>query len=441
MITYVILKNFMSFDDVLFDFRDGKKVKPIISIYGENGSGKSNFVYCMDFIKKSIMSFEFAGATQYLNQGQFPEQVLSDLLEVTNFKYYIDKCRMIGSSEDTYIEVGFKVNGHTGHYIVKFSDTIKYEHLYYFGGKQNGVLFDIEEKDSSVSYVFNKNVFKTKEASNNVTSLINQYWGKHTLLSIFFDERRKKNEQYIIDSYLEYIYDFIDLFANSKISINLTSNKPVFSVMHENSSLGLPPVLDQGIIAESNEYQLDKAEDLLRILLTQLYSDVVDVYYTRVKNENGIKYELHLLKRIAGDCKDIPFDKESEGTKKIVRISKYLFASMTGNLVIIDEIDNGIHDLLLKGLLSSISDYIDGQLIITTHNTVLMEMLSPKSVYVIDSDYRGNKTIKCLQEFGIKHTNNPRSMYIKGLFGGIPLSEYVDFDEISMELNGDMEES
>ena len=52
MITYVKMKNFMSFKDVLFDFRNGRKgAKKFISIYGENGSGKSNFVTCIDLLR------------------------------------------------------------------------------------------------------------------------------------------------------------------------------------------------------------------------------------------------------------------------------------------------------------------------------------------------------------------------------------------------------
>ena len=44
MIEYVRLKNFMSFKDTMFDFRDGKKIKQMAAIYGENGSGKSTIV-------------------------------------------------------------------------------------------------------------------------------------------------------------------------------------------------------------------------------------------------------------------------------------------------------------------------------------------------------------------------------------------------------------
>lgn len=64
MITYVKMHNFMSFKDVLFDFRNGRKgAKKFISIYGENGSGKSNFVTCIDLLRKSIESFYMIGET------------------------------------------------------------------------------------------------------------------------------------------------------------------------------------------------------------------------------------------------------------------------------------------------------------------------------------------------------------------------------------------
>ena len=53
MFTYIKMKNFMSFKDVMFDFKNGSKgAKKFISIYGENGSGKSNFVTCIDWLRK-----------------------------------------------------------------------------------------------------------------------------------------------------------------------------------------------------------------------------------------------------------------------------------------------------------------------------------------------------------------------------------------------------
>lgn len=59
-------------------------------------------------------------------------------------------------------------------------------------------------------------------------------------------------------------------------------------------------------------------------------------------------------------------------------------------VVAIDEIDNGIHDILLKSLISNLAQNIDGQLIMTTHNTMFLEEYDLKDyVYFIVTDEHG----------------------------------------------------
>ena len=112
-----------------------------------------------------------------------------------------------------------------------------------------------------------------------------------------------------------------------------------------------------------------------------------------------------------------------------------------GVTVVYDEIDNGIHDLLLKNILESIVDHITEQLIITTHNTYMLETINPKSAYVINVDYQRNTDVKSLDQFTrIQGTNNPRIMYLKGLFGGVPMIDTVDYDSILQELTEDESE-
>ena len=110
--------------------------------------------------------------------------------------------------------------------------------------------------------------------------------------------------------------------------------------------------------------------------------------------------------------------------------------------VIIDEIDNGIHDLLMKNIIMSIKDEINGQLIITTHNTLLLEILPKECIYILSTDYEGNKNINTIKEYGIKiqKNHNARDLYFKGLFGGIPTTSYVDFEEIKYVLEDSKEE-
>jgi len=35
----------------------------------------------------------------------------------------------------------------------------------------------------------------------------------------------------------------------------------------------------------------------------------------------------------------------------------------------------------------------------------------------------------------IQKNNNARDLYLKGLFGGIPMTDYIDFEEIRYTLN------
>ncbi len=141
---------------------------------------------------------------------------------------------------------------------------------------------------------------------------------------------------------------------------------------------------------------------------------------------------------ICGKIRTIGFEDESAGTQHVLEIVRSLLGAFCGVTVVYDEIDNGIHDLLLKNILESMKDDITGQLIITTHNTYLLESIDIKSVYLITVDYQGNKEVKCLDQYPrIQGTNNARIMYMKGLFGGVPIVESLDFDMILNELQSD----
>lgn len=435
MFTYLTLRNFMSFGDVTFDFKDGKSVKSFVSVYGENGSGKSNFVNAFDFLYKSLLSFRMAGASEYIRNEEIPKELLNQLLLLSSFSYYLSNARMIDSEEDTYIEVGFQTQVSDGYYCLSFRDRIVYEKLYYFSGKQKGTLFELKYQDGLISEKFHKNLFKTQKAKEDIVNQIEQYWGKNTLLSIFQNEREKKNESYINDNYLSYLYDYSELVLTTNINLKNDDRTTVFSIGRNPNKLVVPVNLNIGTLPLNETHLLDVAERILKDFFTQTYADIKDVYYTRDELDGEIKYKLYIKKMISNRIRDIDFDKESGGTKRILKIINSLFSCLLGDVVIFDEIDDGIHDLLLSNILSSLLPYIDGQLIITTHNTFLMEHLKPKNVYVINSDYMGNKTVNCLNEYRIGANNNIRNLYMKGMFGGIPVEDPLDFDEIVMILN------
>ena len=80
MITYVKLKNFKSFRETIFDFRKGKKsYKKFVAVYGENGSGKSNFVDSLSFLRLSLESFHMVALQQMQKAGSLPDAFLISL--------------------------------------------------------------------------------------------------------------------------------------------------------------------------------------------------------------------------------------------------------------------------------------------------------------------------------------------------------------------------
>ena len=99
---------------------------------------------------------------------------------------------------------------------------------------------------------------------------------------------------------------------------------------------------------------------------------------------------------IGGEIRTIDFKNESAGTQHILEIIYSLLGAFCGVTVVYDEIDDGIHDLLLKNILESMTDDISGQLIITAHNTYLLESIDIKSVYFITTELekQGNKLVK-----------------------------------------------
>lgn len=129
MFTYIKLNNFMSFKDVTFDLRNGSKgAKNFISVYGENGSGKSNFVNSINLLRRSIDSFEMLVNTEKIRElaqeKELPEGLLEMVIGGTNILRLTDDCRMIECDEETSVEYGFQIDGHEGYYILSFGQNL-----------------------------------------------------------------------------------------------------------------------------------------------------------------------------------------------------------------------------------------------------------------------------------------------------------------------------
>lgn len=113
------------------------------------------------------------------------------------------------------------------------------------------------------------------------------------------------------------------------------------------------------------------------------------------------------------DNKSFPFKAESDGIKKIVSILSALITvyNTPGTFVILDELDAGVFEYLLGELVSVISQGAKGQILFTSHNLRVLEMLNPENLIFTTI----NPKHRYVTVNGIRPSNNLRDMYIRAL--------------------------
>lgn len=450
MFTYVKLKNFKSFVRAEIDFRNKKKdPKNLICIYGENGAGKSNIASVFHVLKEFVSTREWVDNLKEVMDAVSKENddVKSNMLlkimkdRFRDVETIINKSKTINSDGNMCLEFGIQLDIGKGYYYIETDNTsIVKEKLSFTLKEREGVYFEIDKTNIN-NPKLNKSVFYDSVYLKELKEEIKKYWGKYSLLSILAYEMHEKNIDYITENInvkLIKILLFIEKVSTS-FKVGNHSERGFFSNSYE-----ILCSIDKGEIGKSELPQLEAVERFVREFFCTLYSDIKDVAYNIKEKENEkIEYTLVFKKLIDGKIININYDLESTGTMKLLNILPYLLAYATGNTVIIDEIDSGIHDILFRNLVENLQELIKGQLIITTHNTYIMESaLENENIYFIDIDEIGNKSIRCLDDYDIrtrKH-NNARLKYLKGLYGGIPNSDYFDFEEMYEELFDTLEE-
>lgn len=200
------------------------------------------------------------------------------------------------------------------------------------------------------------------------------------------------------------------------------------------SSVNLPRNLESGEVSVNAVPQLEKVSKMLSLLFNAINSDNKKVYFDfSSKNEKHVSYQLYVSKLICGKERNIPFSLESTGNHRILDIISFLFEAMNGHIVVIDEIDMGIHNVLMKKLIEEVAPHISGQLIVTSHNTLLMEIDSIRdAIYIISEDRDAYKQVKCISDYTERTylQNNIRNKYMNEDYDGIPHVKQINFTQL-----------
>ena len=426
MFTNIKLKYFKSFKNVEINLQSKKgEYKPLAIIYGENGSGKTTISQAFLALERTMQTMQVKGMLKDLLDEKFtpPEdfplkpdvmlRILKSKLSVNGIECIIDEYKMINSDENMSLEYEFNIGGGSGSYYVEMdSFSVVKERLEYKLNKNRGCYFSIEDDDIYI----NEKIFESKEFYELIKSQVGMYWGKHTLLSILYFEMGDKSDTYINSNISINLMNLMTAFEKINFRIPRASDGQSLALNAENEILGH---LVSGVIEKKNKDKLDEVENLLNQFFKSMFNDVVKAFYKKSSKKNEIRYDLFLRKRIENYEYDIDFQLESNGTQEIIDLLPYLVSAVSGSCVIIDEYGIGVHDLLATKLLASIGHQIKGQLILTTHNTLLMDYaeVNPDAVYFIMNDKTFKKSVKCVTE--IEERLHPNYNYRKRYFTNV----------------------
>lgn len=418
MFTCINLKNFKSFKDVRIDLSAKKnEAKKLAVIYGINGSGKTTITQAFLLLKRTIETMEVRGVLNDLLDEKItpPEdfpfkqdvmlQMLKTRLSMNGIDNIINNYKMVDSTENMSVEYQFVINGNPGSYYIEMdNNSIVKERLEYKLSKRRGCYFNLEDDEISI----NSKIFESKDFYELIHKQAKMYWGKHSMLSILLFEMTDKSDTFINSNISNNLMDVI--LCLSGIEFKFVSGK------ESSSGDSILENLQLGNIEKSEENRLNQVEEILDSIFKNIFKDVSKVFYQRRVDGEKIGYRLYLRKKIEDKEFDIDFSLESSGTKEILRLIPSFVAAASGKCVVIDEYGTRIHDLLSAKLLEAISNQITGQMIITTHNTMIMECnnLFPESLYFIVDDKTFKKSVKCVDEIEERlHPNyNYRSRYL-----------------------------
>ena len=438
MFTYVKLKNYKSLVDFEVNLTSSKNnPKKMIIIYGENGAGKSNFIDSFftlfdtlntKIYKTAIDEFMSETSEDKKELEFFFNKVLKDNFK--NLDTIIEKSKTIGSKDNMVLEFGFKLNGKNGVYYIETDDkTIVKEKLEYVLDKNKTKYFELSNKDNYI----NPSLFKSDKYLNELKDLADKFWGKHSFLSILLFEQEDKSKKYISTNINNNIFEVIKYFSSMSIHIKNGSNREKGKISVDKKLISL---MDDGYIKINEEEKLNHTEKILNNFFTSIYSDIKKVYYKTEIKDDKLHYNLFIKKQIYGKIIDIDFKLESTGTQKLLRLFPLIILSMKkNNIVAIDELDSGIHDILTASILKSLFDDIKGQFILTTHNTTILESdIKKECIYIFNIDSEGKKILVPITEYDKEHPNiNFRKRYLKGIYYGIPIVSDIDFKDILEE--------
>ena len=382
--------NLTEHEDTLIKVEGVSELLPVSAIYGPNGGGKSNLIQALSCLISLVVS-----PIRDLNKNRVPHIFQTP---VSCEPYLFD---VTSRDEPTEFSLFFRTGNYEYRYAIALvNDIVVTESLHRkkFGARKIAMLFERDKTSITLGPTLDK---------KNINKEVNPKMPYLSFLAI----------NYNIPSIVEVQIWFENCVIRNYSRPEAEKNISVFN---------------SGVF-----------KDNFICFLNDMGIDITDYEFSQDKDE-------FILQRTIGDHKFyIPFNSESDGTKKLFACLPVLMIALAeGRLVIIDELDAKLHPKLLRYIISLFTDASinlkNAQLIFTTHDlsTMKNDVFRRDEIWFAALDMYHSSEIYSLDEIRredgkrINHTASYDKQYLEGRYGADPyLSKMMKWEVIHEQMD------
>ena len=390
-----------TFEDDLLHYRNLRILRQAV-IYGANGSGKSNLVDAIQFVKNLVVN----SINHRSGEG---------ILQVPH--------KLLGFEHDSIYRIQFVAEGVRYAYGFTLRNMlVTDEYLYYFPNGRQVKIFERLENDSYKEGDRFKNKF---EACQSVL--------KPNRLFLSCAEDRSK--VYEIHQAFSFFRNQLVIYRESDVNNWFEYS---MQIMHQSSAVKNAVIsFMRGLGAQIKDISIKiTKEDLDVSLLPPFLSDEFKANIARNVNKIDVQ--------IIYDKFSIDFYHESSGVQKLLKFLVPLINIIrTGKVLVCDEIEATLHEAIVYKLVSLFGKIKASnlpQIIFTTHDTSILslDLFRRDQIWFTELklEDRGTDFYSLVEIKNVRKDDNIARGYIAGKYGAIPMLN-VDLAKIISELQED----
>lgn len=391
----------------------------VLGIYGQNGSGKTTVVDAMQIIRdliqgKSIPS-RYAGIFNTTSDTKEYPTIMLEIEEEGNYTLRYE----VQFAENTFSDIPKIIVGKEKILYKRNKPKERFKFAFDFS-----ILEDFESRNRIEGNLKSRTKLVGKEVLRFMASASMEE-SRSYLFSNQFKERVQEEGSEPEKEVIRILEEFTDNFRiYTQREANLSGLGAMPTSINYTTDRGgvrgvIPIVLnpDGAQIKHETAIAYEGTISYMNEILPAIIPDLTLRIETRESSidQNGEKYD---IVRFYADRNGKVFSliHESEGIKKIISLISILVEVYNNPNVIafIDEFDSSLFEYLLGELVEVLSIGAQGQLIFTSHNLRVLEMLPTNKIRFSTT----NPNNRYITMKGIKATNNLRDVYIRSILLG-----------------------